>query len=93
MYGKNLRKYVMPLSRKPKKNNLEKVLDDNNFYLVGEVYNYGISATKVFDFGDKKVNYFDNAFDGLINFEMKWHAAQMTTEAHFKKYSDILNSE
>ncbi|MCJ7756760.1 MAG: alpha-amylase family glycosyl hydrolase, partial [Gillisia sp.] len=26
-----------------KKNNPEKVLDDNDFYLVGEVYNYGIS--------------------------------------------------
>ncbi|MEW4924887.1 alpha-amylase family glycosyl hydrolase [Algibacter sp. 2305UL17-15] len=76
-----------------KKNNPDNVLDDNGFYLVGEVYNYGISATKAFDFGDKKVNYFDNAFDGLINFEMKWHAAQMTTEEHFKKYSEILNSD
>ncbi|WP_396603015.1 alpha-amylase family glycosyl hydrolase [Algibacter sp. R77976] len=76
-----------------KKANPEKVLDDNNFYLVGEVYNYGISATKAFDFGDKKVNYFDKAFNGLINFEMKWNAAQMSTEETFKKYSEILNSE
>ena len=76
-----------------KKNNPDKVLDDNKFYLVGEVYNYGISAAKAFDFGDKKVNYFDNAFNGLINFEMKWNAAQMLTEEHFKKYSDLLNSE
>ena len=76
-----------------KKNNPDKVLDDNNFYLVGEVYNYGISAAKAFDFGDKKVNYFDKAFNGLINFEIKWDAAQMPTEDMFKKYSDILNSE
>lgn len=76
-----------------KKKNPDKVLDDNSFYLVGEVYNYGISATKAFDFGDKKVNYFDNAFSGLINFEMKWNAAQLSKEVMFKKYSDILHSE
>ena len=76
-----------------KKNNPNKVLDNNNFFLVGEVYNYGISSAKAFDFGDKKVNYFDHAFNGLINFEMKWNAAQISTEEHFRKYSDILNSE
>ena len=75
-----------------KKINPERVLDDNNFYLVGEVYNYGISNAQAFDFGDKKVNYFDSAFNGLINFEVKWDAAQMSKEALFKKYSDILNS-
>lgn len=76
-----------------KKNNPDKVLDDNHFYLVGEVYNYGISAGKAFDFGDKKVNYFDNAFNSLINFEIKWNAAQLETEDVFKRYSDILNSD
>lgn len=76
-----------------KKQNPDKILDNNNFYLVGEVYNYGISAAKAFDFGDKKVNYFDNAFNSLINFEMKWNAAQISKEAMFKKYSDILHSE
>lgn len=76
-----------------KKNNPDKVLDDNEFYLVGEVYNYGISALKAFDFGDKKVNYFDDAFNGLINFEAKWNAAQMPIDAFFSKYSNILNSD
>lgn len=76
-----------------KENNPEKVLDNNDFYLVGEVYNYGISAKKAFDFGDKKVNYFDNAFNGLINFEAKWNAAQMSVDDFFTKYSDILNSD
>lgn len=64
----------------------------DDFYLVGEVYNYGISAGKAFDFGDKKVNYFDDAFDGLINFELKWNAAQMQMDDVFQKYSDELNS-
>lgn len=74
-------------------NNPDKVLDDNNFYLVGEVYNYGISGGQFFNFGDKKVNYFDNAFQSLINFEFKWNAAQISNEELFAKYSAILNGE
>lgn len=73
-----------------KKNNPDKVLDDNGFYLVGEVYNYSISHGKAFDFGDKKVNYFDKAFDALINFEIKWNAKQMETATVFKKYDEAL---
>jgi alpha-amylase len=76
-----------------KKENPDKVLDDNNFYLVGEVYNYGISGGQFFDFGDKKVNYFDKAFQSLINFEFKWNAAQISTEELFSKYSNVLNNE
>ncbi|GAL81140.1 periplasmic alpha-amylase [Algibacter lectus] len=75
-----------------KKQNPEKVLDDNRFYLVGgEVYNYGISNGKAFDFGDRKVNYFDNAFEALINFEAKWNLGQRPMEQVFKRYSDVLN--
>jgi alpha-amylase len=76
-----------------KKNNPDKVLDDNAFYLVGEVYNYAISAGKAFDFGDKKVNYFDNAFHSLINFEFKWNAAQQDYETLFKGYSEKLHND
>jgi alpha-amylase len=76
-----------------KKNNPEKVIDDNNFYLVGEIYNYGISGGKYFDFGDKKVNYFDDKFTSQINFEFKWNAAQNTYEELFSRYSNILNNE
>ena len=75
-----------------KKNNPDKVLDDNGFYLVGEVYNYGISAGKAFDFGDKKVNYFDKAFNSLINFELKWNAKQMVQKDVFQRYDSILQN-
>lgn len=75
-----------------KKKNPEKVLDQNGFYTVAEVYNYGISGGKEFDFGDKKVNYFDNGFVGMINFEFKWNAKD-SYEAVFSRYSDILNNE
>lgn len=74
-----------------KENNPEKVLDDNDFYLVGEVYNYAISHQKSFDFGDKQIDYFDNAFASLINFEFKWNTLQQDMETHFARYSEILN--
>ena len=76
-----------------KAKNPDLVLDDNDFYLVGEVYNYGISRGKYFDFGDKKVNYFDNMFSSQINFEFKWNTAQISTEELFSKYDSILNNE
>ncbi|WP_178990659.1 alpha-amylase family glycosyl hydrolase [Winogradskyella schleiferi] len=77
-----------------KKNNPEKVLDDNNFYLVGEVYNYGVSTGQEFDFGDKKVNYFDPpSFQSLINFEFKYNSKDKDYENLFKHYDSILHDE
>lgn len=76
-----------------KKNNPKKVLDDNDFYLVGEVYNYGISDGKAFDFGDKKVNYFNKAFNSLLNFELKWNAKQMAEKDIFHKYDLLLHAD
>ncbi|WP_445749039.1 alpha-amylase family glycosyl hydrolase [Polaribacter sp.] len=76
-----------------KKNNPDKVLDSNGFYLVGEVYNYAISHGKSFDFGDRKVNYFDESFNSLINFEIKWNVKQLSAKQVFQKYDSLLNSE
>ncbi|WP_111682268.1 alpha-amylase family glycosyl hydrolase [Winogradskyella tangerina] len=77
-----------------KKNNPDKVMDANDFYLVGEVYNYGISGGQLFDFGDKKVNYFDPpSFQSLINFEFKWNAKQLNYEEMFKKYHEHLSGD
>lgn len=74
--------------------NPDKVLDDNEFYLTGEVYNYSISALKEFDNGGVKVNYFkEGNMQSLINFEFKWNAKEMDYEALFSKYSNILNNE
>ncbi|MCK4562531.1 MAG: alpha-amylase [Flavobacteriaceae bacterium] len=75
-----------------KKNNPDKVLDDNNFYLFAEVYNYNISNAKAFDFGDKKVNYFDFGFDAMINFEFKYNA-KGSYEEIFSRYSYLLNND
>ena len=75
-----------------KKNNPTKVLDNNLFYTIAEVYNYGISGGQNFDFGDKKVNYYQNGFNNMINFEFKWDA-QKDYETIFSKYSDKLNHD
>lgn len=77
-----------------KKHNLDKVLDDNNFYLVGEVYNYGVSSGQEFDFGDRKVNYFDPpSFQSLINFEFKYNAKENDYQDLFAHYDDVLHNE
>ena len=75
-----------------KKNNPTKVLDNNSFYTIAEVYNYGISGGQDFDFGDKKINYFKNGFNSMINFEFKWDA-QKDYEFIFSKYSNKLNDD
>ncbi|MDE3740714.1 alpha-amylase family glycosyl hydrolase [Maribacter polysaccharolyticus] len=75
-----------------KKKHPDLVLDDNPFYMVGEVYNYNISHGRTFDFGDKKVDYYANGFKSLINFELK-QDADMDYESIFKKYSTILNTK
>ncbi len=75
-----------------KKKNPSEILDDKPFYMVGEVYNYGISNGRFFDFGDKKVDYYNYGFDGLINFELKTDANK-TYEEVFRKYSFLLGSK
>lgn len=75
-----------------KKNNPSKVLDTNEFFTVGEVYGYNIGAKKFYDFGDKKVNYYENGFTGLINFDFR-NEAKMNYQELFSKYSDILHND
>lgn len=77
-----------------KKSNPTKVLDSNEFYLVGEAYNYVISRGQLFDYdgGVEKVNFFKNGFNSLINFEFKYDATK-NYEHIFSKYSKILNKD
>ncbi len=72
-----------------KKANPDKVLDDNDFFMVGEVYGYGIGSGRLYDFGDKKVNYFRNGFNSLINFQFKYDA-QKSYEELFDYYAQSL---
>ena len=75
-----------------KKKNPTKVLDNNPFFMVGEVYGYNIGGKKFYDFGDKKVNYYENGFTGLINFAFPYEA-KMSYEELFSKYATILNTD
>ena len=75
-----------------KRKHPEEALDDNPFFMVGEVYGYKISGGREYDFGDKKVDYFDNGFHSLINFELKDDANQ-DYETIFSKYNDLLFTE
>ncbi|MBO0322456.1 alpha-amylase [Muricauda sp. CAU 1633] len=75
-----------------KKKHPNQIMDNNPFYMVGEVYNYGISGGRNFDFGDKKVDFFNYGFKSLINFELKTDADK-NYETIFKKYSGLLHTK
>ena len=75
-----------------KRNNPSKVLDQNLFFTVGEIYGYGISQKQIYDFGDKKVNYYQNGFKSLINFDFKGDANKSYEEL-FSNYSKLLQSD
>ena len=40
----------------------DEVLDDNDFYILGELYGYGIDGKRYYDFGDKKSRLFCSWF-------------------------------
>ena len=75
-----------------KKNNPSKVLDNEPFYTVGEVYGYGISQKQLYNYGDKKVNFFENGFHSLINFDFKGDANK-SYEDLFSNYDQLLHSD
>jgi alpha-amylase len=67
------------------------VMDDNDFYMVGEVYNYNISSGRMFDYGDQQVDFFEQDFKALINFEFK-SDAHNDYETIFSKYDSLLHN-
>jgi len=75
-----------------KKAHPDQVLDEESFFMVGEVYGYGISGGRSFNFGDREVDYFDHGISSLINFEFK-ESAKLPYEKLFSYYSDKLHNE
>ncbi|WP_236250468.1 alpha-amylase family glycosyl hydrolase [Microbulbifer sp. ALW1] len=78
-----------------KANNPQEKLDDRGFFMVGEVFHYGVkdfasSDGRLYDFGDRKVDFFDYGFDSLINMGFAAHASQ-DMESIFSEYSSILH--
>ena len=68
-----------------------KVLDDLPFYMLGEVYNWTVSAGRDFDFGDRKVDFFNYGYDALINFGFKTDAAGPLDDV-FTRYAAALHT-
>ena len=75
-----------------KAKNPHKVLDNNEFFMLGEVYNYTINEGQNFSFPDKKVNYFEHGFDALINFDLR-SSHNETYQKLFNRYDDIIHNE
>ncbi|SFU36060.1 alpha-amylase [Pseudoduganella namucuonensis] len=63
---------------------------DGKFFMVAEVYGYNIASGQHFDMGDgTKVNFYQNGFDGMINFGLV-HDAKQDYESLFGKYGAAL---
>ena len=73
-----------------KTNYPDKVLDDTPFYTVGEIYDYTIDQGRLYDFGNRKVDYYYDALSALINFDLK-ATANKTYEEVYSTYDSILN--
>ncbi|PHV07973.1 alpha-amlyase [Janthinobacterium sp. BJB412] len=60
------------------------------FFMTAEAFGYNIAGGPLFTYdGGQQVNYFDNGFDSMINFGLKYDARQ-DYETLFSKYSGLL---
>jgi alpha-amylase len=75
-----------------KNENPEEKLDDLDFYMVGEIYNYSIydGLNYTYD-GDTAINFFDEGFHSMINFSLKWELKDKHPEKVFSTYDSLLN--
>jgi alpha-amylase len=61
--------------------NPDRIAGDKPFYMVGEVYNFGLvnfgqGRGRSYDYGDRQVDFFEHGFDALINMGFATHARQ-----------------
>ncbi|MEL7146932.1 MAG: alpha-amylase family glycosyl hydrolase, partial [Bacteroidota bacterium] len=76
-----------------KTSNPEKVLDDNDFYMVGEVYNYSIYHGRNFSMGpDTTVDFYANGLQSLINFSLR-SQQNSSLEEISSQYNELLQGE
>ena len=62
---------------------------DLPFYMMGEVYGWELGHGREYDFGDRKVDFFDHGYLGLINFGFK-RDATAPAESLFTTYAAAL---
>jgi alpha-amylase len=65
------------------------VRDSMPFYVVGEVYGWEPSQGRDYNFGDRRVDFFSNGYDGLINFGFKSDTGSL--DGLFTRYSAIIH--
>ncbi|MEM1134650.1 MAG: alpha-amylase family glycosyl hydrolase [Bacteroidota bacterium] len=88
---KDLKKEALAALKAWKAENPDKKLDDLDFFMTGEVYNYELHHGQDFDMGNnEKVNFFENGFESLINFSLK-KDAQNGYESIFSAFDKMLN--
>ena len=68
----------------------EMVIADNEFYMVGEVYNYYIGSGRDYDYTDKKVDFYKDGYHALINFDLKG-SKEESYESLFARYDSLLH--
>ncbi len=66
--------------------------DDLPFFMTGEVFGYSIHNGREYDYGDRKIDFFENGFESLINFSFKVDA-ENDFETLFNSYSDALHAD
>lgn len=66
----------------------DKVLDDMPFFMLGEVYGWSPGQGRSYDYGDRKVDFFDFGYDGLINFAFKGEHGSL--DSLYARYSTAL---
>jgi alpha-amylase len=75
-----------------KTENPEGKLDDLDFYMVGEIYNYSIYDGLEYTYdGDTAINFFEEGFHSMINFSLKWELKDKHPDLIFTSYDSILN--
>ncbi|WP_124981339.1 alpha-amylase family glycosyl hydrolase [Nonlabens xiamenensis] len=75
-------------------NNPNKVYHNDEFFIVGELYNYEVANGREFGFSDGPVDYFDYGYDAMINFGFKREATMPYEQlfATYDKYRDSLQA-
>lgn len=67
----------------------DEVVGDRPFYMLGEVYGYGLTGGRDFSYGDETVDFFADGYDALINFGFKDDAKEPFEEL-FSTYAAAL---
>ena len=76
-----------------KGNNPQKKVDDQPFWMTGEVFNYfALGMQRVFNGDGFNVDYYNNGYENLINFDFRFVANQ-GLESIFSSYNNLLQNQ